>query len=95
MITLNHDKYERELDNIAASHVKSVQAKTSLHLQPILMQADASDLKARKPKLYQNLDQAAGMLPKSVALAKKSVLQAAAVPHMTPAAEASQPCGRA
>lgn len=62
VITLDHDKYERELNNIPKSHSKSIQARDNMKLRPVRSEAPKSDLKARLPKLYRALDEDGGML---------------------------------
>ena len=62
VITLDHDKYERELNNIPKSHSKSIQARDNMKLRPVRSEAPKSDLKARLPKLYRALEEDAGML---------------------------------
>lgn len=55
VITLDHDKYERELNNIPKSHSKSIQARDNMKLRPVRSDAPKSNLKARLPKLYRPL----------------------------------------
>ena len=62
VITLDHDKYERELNNIPKSHSKSIQARDNMKLRPVRSEAPKSDLKARLPKLYRALEEDGGML---------------------------------
>ena len=62
VITLDHDKYERELNNIPKSHSKSIQARDNMKLRPVSSEAPKSDLKARLPKLYRALEEDGGML---------------------------------
>ena len=51
VITLDHDKYERELTNIAQGHSKSVQARDNMKLRAVGGAGTAtSDLAARLPK---------------------------------------------
>lgn len=62
VITLDHTKYERELNNIPKSHSKSIQARDNMKLRPVMSEAPKSDLKARIPKLYRALEEDTGML---------------------------------
>ena len=62
VITLDHDKYERELNNIPKSHSKSIQARDNMKLRPVTSEAPKSDMKARLPKLYRALEEDGGML---------------------------------
>lgn len=57
VITLDHDKYERELNNIPKSHNKSIQAKDNKKLLPVRSEAPKSDLKARLPKVHTALEE--------------------------------------
>ena len=60
VITLDHDKYERELNNMPESHNKSIQARDNMKLQPVKTEGHPSDLKARLPKLYRALGEDPG-----------------------------------
>ena len=62
VITLDHDKYERELNNIPKSHSKSIQARDNMKLRPVNAETPMGDRKARLPKLYGALEENAGML---------------------------------
>lgn len=55
VITLDHDKYERELNNIPKSHSKSIQARDNMKLRPVGSDVPKGNLKARLPKLYRPL----------------------------------------
>ncbi|DBA81851.1 TPA: hypothetical protein ACH3X1_007570 [Trebouxia sp. C0004] len=56
VITLDHEKYERELNNIAQGHSKSVQARDNMKLRAMgTADAAKSDLSARLPKVYEAL----------------------------------------
>ncbi len=63
VITLDHEKYERELNNIAQGHSKSVQARDNMKLR-VMGTADAAkcDLSARLPKVYEALGEETGAL---------------------------------
>ena len=61
MITLDHDKYEPELNNMPESHNKSIQARDNMKLQPVKTEDHPSDLKARLPKLYRALGEDPGI----------------------------------
>ncbi len=63
VITLDHEKYERELNNIAQGHSKSVQARDNMKLRA-MGTADAAkcDLSARLPKVYEALGEETGAL---------------------------------
>ncbi|KAL0051116.1 hypothetical protein WJX82_002309 [Trebouxia sp. C0006] len=56
VITLDHEKYECELNNIAQGHSKSVQARDNMKLRA-MGTADAAkcDLSTRLPKVYEAL----------------------------------------
>lgn len=54
-MTRDHDRYEHELNNIAESHSKSIQAKDNVKLKAV--GAGGGDLHARVPKTYQAIDQ--------------------------------------
>ena len=61
VITLDHDKYMHELENIAQCHNKSLQARDKLKLRAVAVAgAAASDLTARVPKMYEALGEEAG-----------------------------------
>ena len=62
VITLDHDKYERELNNIPQSHSKSIQARDNMKLRPVKTEVTESDLKARLPKLYRALEDNPGKI---------------------------------
>ena len=66
VITLDHEKYERELNNIAQGHSKSVQARDNMKLRA-MGTADAAkcDLSARLPKVYEALGEETGALKTS------------------------------
>ena len=68
VITLDYDKYERELNNIPKSHSKSIQARDNMKLRPVRSEAPKSDLKARLPKLYRALAEDTGVTLILVAL---------------------------
>ncbi|KAA6421340.1 MAG: hypothetical protein FRX49_08618 [Trebouxia sp. A1-2] len=56
VITLDHDKYMHELENIAQCHNKSLQARDKLRLRAVTVAgAAASNLTARVPKMYEAL----------------------------------------
>ncbi len=63
VITLDHEKYERELNNIAQGHSKSVQARDNMKLRA-MGTADAAkcDLSTRLPKVYEALGEETGAL---------------------------------
>lgn len=58
MVTLDHDRYERELNNIAESHSKSIQARDNVKLKAVGV--GGGDLHARVPKIYQAIDESIG-----------------------------------
>ncbi len=61
VITLDHDKYMHELENIAQCHNKSLQARDKLKLRAVAVAgAAACDLTARVPKMYEALGEQAG-----------------------------------
>ena len=66
VITLDHEKYERELNSIAQGHSKSVQARDNMKLRA-MRTADAAkcDLSARLPKVYEALGEDTGALKTS------------------------------
>ena len=61
VITLDHDKYMHELENIAQCHNKSLQARDKLKLRAVAAAGTAAfDLTARVPKTYEALGEQAG-----------------------------------
>lgn len=63
VITLDHDKYEQELTNIAQCHNKSMQARDKLKLRAVAKAgAASSDLSARIPKVYESLGEDTGIV---------------------------------
>lgn len=61
VITLDHDKYMHELENIAQCHNKSLQARDKLRLRAVTVAgAAASNLTARVPKMYEALGEQTG-----------------------------------
>jgi len=61
VITLDHEKYERELNNIAQGHSKSVQARDNTKLRAMgTADAAKSDLSARLPKVYEAFEEETG-----------------------------------
>jgi hypothetical protein len=62
VITLDHDKYMHELENIAQCHNKSLQARDKLKLRAVTVAgALVSHLTARVPKMYEALGEQAGI----------------------------------
>ncbi len=61
VITLDHEKYERELSNIEQGHIKSVAARDNMKLRVLGGDAAKSDLQTRLPKLYEALGNESGM----------------------------------
>ena len=55
VVTLDHDRYERELTNIAANYGKSIKAKDNVKLE--LVGSGGGDLHTRVPKMYKAIDQ--------------------------------------
>lgn len=75
VITLDHAKYERELNNIPKSHSKSIQARDNMKLRPVMSELPKSDLKARLPKLYRALEEDAGVLLFALVAVRPAVTQ--------------------
>lgn len=61
VITLDHEKYESGLNNIATSFLKSRNTQ-GLHLRSVGVKSATGDLKARLPKVYHSVDCLPGML---------------------------------
>ena len=55
VVTLDHDRYEHELNSIAESHSKSIKARDNVKLKAV--GTGGGDLHARVPKIYQAIDQ--------------------------------------
>lgn len=81
MITLDHDRYERELNSIAESHHKSVQARDNVKLRTVDV-GGGGGLHARIPKIYQPLDQGTDGNRDSIGLQQALMLCGAT--HMPP-----------
>ena len=63
VITLDHEKYECELNNIAQGHSKSVQARDNMKLRAMgTANAAKCDLSTRLPKVYEALGEETGAL---------------------------------